>query len=483
MAPSPTGRFHIGGLRTILYNFALARKSGGTYVLRIEDTDQERFVPEAIDEILEVHDTYGLEPDESIKHGGDYGPYIQSKRLETYQEYAHQLVRGKFAYYCFLTKEETQKLQEKFRAENKKFRSPYRDMKREEALQLVKEGKPYTIRLKVKEGREIEFEDGIQGKMKFNTDEVDDQVLLKQDGFPTYHLAVVIDDHLMKISHVFRGVEWLPSTPKHILLYEAFDWEMPKHFHLPLILDPNGGKLSKRKGATAAMEFIESGYLADAVLNFLMLLGWSSPLERVHGEAEREIFSVEEFVELFETKDINKSSPVFNDEKLNWFNKEYIKMKSIDEFTRLFVHWVEKYASDKSFLEDILADTGLDRKLELVKERVTTLKDVLEQIKFFYVRPVNIDWNIKQLEKIKGKVADVRKDIIELFSSMDSNSTHWTHEKWENGIRSIADKHEIKHGDGFMVLRVATVGGPFSPPLFEALQILGRDEVLKRLKI
>ncbi len=481
-APSPTGYLHIGAVRTMLYCYALAKKQAGSYIVRIEDTDRTRFVEDAVEQIFEVHKLYGLEPDESEVHGGELGPYVQSERLDLYQQYAHELVQKGFAYYCFLTKEETADLQNKFKLENKRFRSPYRDQNINDSLKLIEEGTSYTVRLKVPADRTIIYEDGVQGKMRFHTDEVDDQILLKQDGFPTYHLAVVVDDHLMKITHVFRAFEWIPSTPKQVLLYEALGWKMPQHYHLSTILDPEGGKLSKRKGATAALEFIKEGYLPEAVLNFLMLLGWSSPLKREHGEAEKEIFSLQEFVELFDVKDLNKSNPVFDRQKLLWFNKEYIQNKSVEEFGQIFVNWLEKYSSDQDLKEQILADAKLDQKLALIKERTRLLPEALEMIRFFYKQPEKIEWNIKQLKNIDNtQVVSIKSEITSLFEDLSDNSENWMHEIWEKNMRKIADKFKIKHGDAFMVLRVAITGSPFSPPLFEALQILGKEEVLNRL--
>ncbi|MDQ7021188.1 MAG: glutamate--tRNA ligase [Candidatus Dojkabacteria bacterium] len=363
VAPSPTGYPHIGLIRTGLYCYALSKKNGGQFVLRLEDTDRSRFVEGATDEIYESFELYGLDIDESTKHGGDYGPYIQSERLDMYSEYAHLLVEKGAAYYCFLTPEETKNLQEQFRLENTRFRSPYRDMSLSESKQKVVSGESYVIRLKVPLDREITYEDGVQGKMKLNTNETSDVVLMKQDGFPTYHMAVAIDDHFMRISHVFRGFEWIPSIPVQILTYEALEWEMPKHYHLSVILNPDGkGKLSKRKGTTNAVKFIEDGYLPNAMLNFLMLLGWSSPLKVEHGEKEREIFSLEEFVELFDPNDLNKSNQRFDINKLNWFNKQYMNSTEIEEFKSIFITWLEKFRSDDELYNSVINDTKIGRK-------------------------------------------------------------------------------------------------------------------------
>lgn len=480
IAPSPTGMLHIGTLRTVLFDYALAKKHNGQFVLRIEDTDEKRFVEGAIDEIFEMLEEYKLEPDESIRHGGEYGPYIQSERKEIYQKYAQELIEKGHAYYCFLQGDELEVLQKSFRG--KGFRSPYRNQSIEESRKMIADGKPYAIRLKVPDNEIIEFTDGLQGYIKFDSNIVSDEVLIKSNGMASYHLAVVVDDYLMKITHVFRGVEWLSSTPKQVLIHKFLGIEMPPYYHLPVILDPDGGKLSKRKGTVSSKQFLVEGYLTDAILNFLMLLGWSSPEERKFGEKEREIYSLEEFIQLFDLADLNKSNAVFNRDKLLWFNKEYIKAKSNEELANVFKRWLEKYAEDKSLLDYVMSDSDLADKLGLVKERSSTLKDIPDQIKFFYETPTNIDWDIKQLEKVKDKLVDIKKDLYELHSSFNENPKNWTHEEWEKGIRAIGDKYEVKHGDIFMVLRVAIVGAPYSPSMFESLQLMSKEEILRRLE-
>lgn len=484
IAPSPTGELHIGHMRTILFDYALAKKYGGQFIVRIEDTDRKRFVEGSIDRTLDVIKSFGLTWDEGPRVGGEVGPYIQSERLEIYEKYAKELIEKDKAYYCFLTPEETKQLQETCRLQSRKLRSPFRNSTKKEIDELLKSKKPYVIRLKVTEGRNLKFHDEVLGDISFNTSEVDDQVLIKSDGFPTYHLAVVVDDHLMNISHVLRGNDWLPSTPKQILLYEAFGWELPKFIHLPNLKEKGEGtKMSKRKGAVFAVQFLELGYLPDAILNFLMLLGWSSPIERVPGEPEREIYSVSEFTKLFDIDRVQKTSLVaFDRDKLVWFNKEYLKNKSAQELSGIFVNWLENYARNKSMLEVIKTDEQLASKLALVKERSATLVDILDQIKFFYQRPQNINWKIQQLTPVSRQLSALREEIYSLINSFGDDNSKWSHELWENGMRAIGDKFGFKHGDIFMVLRVAVSGAPFSPPLFEAIQILGKEETLERLK-
>lgn len=509
-APSPTGSLHIGGVRTALYCLAMSRKHAGQFLVRLEDTDQKRLVPSSIDEIFYALEKYHLVADESLKHGGDFGPYVQSERLELYQKYAKELVERGGAYYCFLNPEEEDQLRASYRMDKASFRSPYRNATPEEVEAKLASGTKYVIRQKVPENEQIEFVDGVQGHMKFSSNEVDEGVLLKGDGFPTYHLAMLVDDHLMEISHVFRDATWIPSIPKHVLLYRTMGWEMPLMFHLSAILDPAGGKLSKRRGAVAAMEFLRLGYLPEAVLNFLMLLGWSSPLPHEFGESQREIFSMEEFIQLFDVKDLNKSNAVFDRTKLLWFNQKYINALSIDEFTTKFKDWAQtaietadlEFKVDEegdenaavkaeqyevnvarvNLMRSMLADSDLAAKLNLVQTREKILSEIPDSLAFFYSAPQNVDWGIKQLEKVPAdKIPAMKGEIAAFMESLGADATAWKHEDWEAGIRAIADKHEIKHGDAFMILRMAVVGSPFSPPLFESLQILGVDEILRRL--
>lgn len=480
-APSPTGFLHIGAVRTVLFCYALSKKNNGDFIVRIEDTDEKRRVEGAVEQIYKGLDDLGLVPDESSVHGGEFGPYIQSERKENYKEYAQKLIDSGSAYYCFLENEELEKLKEEFKGRG--FRSPYRDQEISVSEQMIKDGKSFTVRLKVPNGEIMEYKDGLQGAMRFNSDMVGDEILIKSSGMASYHLAVVVDDFLMKVSHVFRGIEWLPSTPKQILINRFLGLEMPGYYHLPIILDPEGGKLSKRKGAVAIGDFFEQGYLKEAILNFLMLLGWSSPEERIHGQKEREIYSLEEFIELFDLKNLNKSNGVFNREKLLWFNKEYIKLMPSSDLMSRFVAWVEKYKGENELTQLILSDYKLDKKIELVRERAKTLSEIFGMLEFFYVLSEPVEWEISQLDKVRENISDIKNDIKELFVSFDGDSGSWTHEAWEEGMRAIGDKYEMKHGDVFMVLRVAVCGQPFSPPLFESLQILGKDEVLRRLAV
>ncbi len=491
-APSPTGMLHIGGIRTAMYAYAMAKKNNGDFLLRIEDTDRKRFVESGVDDIYEMLDMYGLTPDESDRHGGDKGPYTQSKRLNVYKKYALELVRSGHAYYCFASKEEIEKQKAGHdQATQFKFNSPYRDMSIDEAEKKVSEGASYVIRQKIPPNREIIFEDALQGTIRFHTNDVDDTVLLKSDGYPTYHLAVVVDDYLMEISHVFRGVEWLPSTPRHLLLYEAFGWKCPSIAHLAIILDPDGGKLSKRKGAVSAREFINQGYLPEAILNFIMLLGWASPEKRAYGKSERELYTLVDFVDLFDMKDLNKSNPVFNREKLVWFNQKYIAALSGDQLVIRFSKWLNEHdgsdenKDDRKILREKIVEYGpdyLESILLLINSRIKTFSEIPNYIWHFYFPPKKIDFKIS---KDTASLSDVQiNGVLQDFVNELKKYPHfvdWSHDKWEAHTRGIAEKLKIKAGQAFMVLRIALLGSPFSPPLYESMGIIGTEKISKRM--
>lgn len=481
-APSPTGRLHIGGIRTALYSQAMAKHNQGQALLRIEDTDQTRFSPEGLEEIYAALDAYNLNPDESDRHGGNHGPYTQSKRLDLYQKYVQELIEKGGAYYCFLTSEEEENLKAISQGEHRAFRSPHRDLTAEEVAANLAAGKSYTVRQRIPAGRSIDFVDGVQGAMHFSTDDVDEGVLLKSDGFPTYHLAMLVDDHLMEITDVFRAFEWIPSIPKHVLLYETMGWEMPRLYHLSTILDPEGGKLSKRKGATAAIEFLAEGYLPEAVLNFLMFLGWSSPEERTYGESEREIYSLSEFIDIFDPKDLNKSNPTFDRVKLLWFNQKHISLLSEADLEAKFRTWVATYQGDAELTKLMLADLDLGKKLKLIQERVKLFTEIPDLLSFFYNKPTP-DFTIDQLKRVPAEqVPELLKKIYDLHAELSDDAASWQHSEWEPKMRALADAAGLKHGDMFMLLRIAIAGSPFSPPMFESLQLLGREEVLARLQ-
>lgn len=478
-APSPTGFLHIGSLRTALYSYAFAKSLGGEFVLRIEDTDMKRYVEGSIEGTEKILKSLGLKYDEGPDIGGPYAPYIQSKRLDIYRKKAEELVAKGKAYYCFCSEERLTKIRQE---QMKSKKQPMYDRKCmgipiEEAKERIKKGEKYVIRLKVPSGRKLELDDKLLGKVRWDSDGVDDQVLLKNDGFPTYHLAVVVDDIIMKISHITRGTEWLPSVPKHILIYEAFNYKFPIVAHMPVILDPEGGKLSKRKGNVSTEQFLAEGYLPEAILNFLMLLGWAP-------KNNREIFSLKEFVKEFSLERLNKSNPVFDRKKLLWFNGEYIRKYSTFDFTNKFKEWISNYYENQKMKKVILNDMNLEDKMKLIQERVFILSDAVKQIQFFYERKSFPDYsNIKGIKDYsKDDLKKVAGDYLTIIKVNYKDINNWRHDIWEKDIRMLADKYQWKHADMFMLIRLIICGSHISPPLFESMLIIGQKEIIARFE-
>jgi glutamyl-tRNA synthetase len=471
-APSPTGYVHIGSVQKMVYSYACAKKFGGDYILRIEDTDRTRFVEDAEQGIHEVHKVLGMQPDESPENPGKYGPYRQSERLELYKKYAEQLIAEGKAYYAFETPEELEVLRAAQRAsgDRARFRSEYRNYTPEQAQELLVAGKKAVVRVRMPEHETITYTDMIMGEISFNSDDLDDYVLLKSDGFPTYHLAVIVDDHLMEITHVFRGVEWIATSPLHVLLYKYFGWEMPEIAHIPNILDPKGGKLSKRSGSVAVSEFLANGYLPEAIINFMILLGWSP-------KTEQEFFSLEEFVKIFSLDNFNKSNPVFNREKLDWFNGSYIRKFSLSELAEKLKQWVAKYMPEDKILS-ALTPEQLEQAIALEQERAVTLKELYEKLNIFVNRPEKIAYDHKLVKKLTH--VQLRTILSDYKQQLESN-TQMSHEQWETMVRNLAEKLELKAGSVFMTLRLAITGLPATPPLFELTEVLGGAEHLERI--
>ncbi len=492
-APSPTGGLHLGGVRTVLYNYLFARKHGGDFILRIEDTDQSRYVQGAEEYIFECLKWCGIEPDESVLHGGEFAPYRQSERKAIYNEYAEKLVKDGFAYYAFDTTEELEEMRAKFKTHdnptpqyNHEIRERMRNsltLGEEEVHRLMSAGSPYVVRIKMPMNEEIKFTDMIRGEVNFHSSLVDDKVLLKADGMPTYHLAVVVDDHLMKISHAFRGEEWLPSAPVHILLWKyLFGLEnMPEWAHLPLILKPDGnGKLSKRDGdrlgfpvfamdwtdpktGEKATGFKERGFLPGAFVNMLAMLGWNDG-------TEQEIFTLDELCEKFSLERVHKSGAKFDYEKAKWFNHEWIKRNT-------------KYDL-RSTVYEILSQRGieindndkLEKVIELVKDRCTLLTDFYDQAKFFFSTPETVD-----VDSIKGKWNDDKTAFFkEWISSLDS--LEWKATSLEAKFKELAAAKNIKVGELMLPLRIMLVGGKFGPGVFDIAEIIGTEETKQRVE-
>ncbi len=458
IAPSPTGHdLHIGNLYTALINWVWVRKNKGRFVLRIEDTDRKRYVPGAEKRIINTLKTFGLTPDEGPSFGGDFAPYRQSQRLEIYKKYAKELVDKGFAYYCFCTPERLKKLREAQRAQGKMPRYDrycLHHFSRQEAEEKVKRGEPHVIRLLIPRNSRIEFTDLIRGKISFDSNLLDDQVLLKSDGYPTYHLAVVVDDHLMKITHVIRAEEWISSTPKHILLYKAFGWKPPIYAHLPILRNPDRSKLSKRKNPVWASWYLEEGYLPEALLNYLALMGWSHP-------EEKEIFDLKEFINVFDLKDVAPVGPIFDITKLTWMNSVYIKnTEDIKLAEKIFKFYNSRYPHEL-----------VKKTVPLIKTRIKTLKEYDHYCNFFLKAPNSYQKNLKQYNLILEK-------MIERYEKIKN----WRADIITSVSEEIVEEEKISTGKFFMILRVAITGNKITPPISESMEILGKEESLKRLK-
>ena len=460
MAPSPTGEYHIGHIRTLLYNWVYARKNKGKFIIRIEDTDRERYIEGATEAILNVISEYGFDWDEGPKVGGSFEPYIQSERLEIYKKYASQLVDKGKAYYCFCTEERLKQMREEQRENgiaSTKYDRLCLKLDKSEVEANLKENKPHVIRLKVPEDENIKFSDLVFGEISVNSNDLDDQVLIKSDGFPTYHMAVVIDDHLMEITHVMRGNDWIPSTPKHVILYKAFNWKMPIFIHLPNLKELGAAKkLSKRFGPVSAKEFLEQGYLPEALINFLMFLGWNPG-------TEKEMYSLEEFIKDFSIEKIHKTDLVaFDRQKLEWMNSQYIKKLSDEEFAERSLKFAPEGA-DKKILVKFAP---------LIKSRIKTLSELEEFIGFFFEQP-KVDK--KMLGNNWKKHLEVASRVIEKLSA-------WTLEDLNNSLTKEIEKNNFKISEFFMDLRVSITGKKITPPINDSIVLLGKKETLERLK-
>lgn len=464
MAPSPTGEVHVGSLSIILKNYAFAKKNGGQFILRIEDTDKVREVPGAAARLMDVIHAYGLDWDEGPDKGGPHGPYTQSEKLPAYKVRAEELVAKGQAYYCFCSKEKIEAAREAARASKvpPKYDRHCRSLSQAEVEAQLQSGADYVIRLKVPDHREIVFQDLIRGEISINSDIIDDQVLLKSDGFPTYHLAVVVDDHDMEITHIMRGDEWLSSTPKHILLYEAFGWQPPVFAHIPVYLNPDGqGKMSKRKGDVSAESYLNKGYLPEALLNFFMILGWTP-------KDQRDIVTLEEYVKEFDPSDLSKKSVAFDVIKLNWLNGIYIR-KMYEEHPADLVERLQKFLPS-----DFPADK-LTQILPLVFERLEKLSDIEELTSFFY-REFALD---RELLLKKATSELVVGQLEELKAALASGP--WSVEFLETTLRELQAQANYQKSQYFMMIRVAVTGKKATPPLFETMEVLGRERVLARL--
>ncbi len=463
MAPSPTGDIHVGSMSILLKNYAFAKKHGGSFILRIEDTDKEREVPGAIERILSCIRAYGLDWDEGPEKDGPFGPYTQSERLSIYKEYAQKLVDMGKAYYCTCSSERLFEMREAQKAAKippKYDRHCF--LNQDEIKKQIEAGEPFVIRLKTPESETVVVNDLIRGTIEFDSDTIDDQVLLKSDGYPTYHMAVVIDDHLMEVTHILRGEEWISSTPKHVLLYKAFGWIEPIFAHIPVYLNPDGkGKMSKRKGTVSAQSFLDRGYLPEALLNFFMILGWAHP-------EEKEVLTLAEFIEHFDPKDVSAKSVVFDLQKLNWLNGVYLRKLSIDELI----------AALRPFIPESCPQENLKEIVMLVHERLETLSDFSELTSFFYQDITQNKALLLKKATTPGEVSEQLKISAAALQEIEN----WKHEIIERVLRELQEKHDWKKSQYFMMLRVASTGKTATPPLFETMQYIGKKAILSRLK-
>jgi len=467
-APSPTGYLHVGGLRTALYNYLFAKRNNGKFILRIEDTDRNRYVEGAVEKLISSLKWAGLEYDEGPDVGGDYGPYMQSQRLDIYMKYAKELIDNGNAYYCFCTPERLQTLreqQEKQKLPQAKYDKHCLSLSKDEIEEKLNSGIPYVVRLNVQPNQKIIFNDIVRDVVTFDSNNVDDQVLIKSDGYPTYHLANVVDVHLMKISHVIRGEEWLSSTPKHVLLYDAFVWERPQFAHLPLLLNPDKSKLSKRQGDVAVEDYRDKGFLKDALVNFVALLGWNA------GD-DKEFYYLNELIDNFSLERVNKSGAVFDLQKLNWLNAEHLRKLTNEQILSLLKEDVLK--SEFSGLQ--LTDEYLLQIIFSMKERVSFVKEFITACPYFYKQPD--EYEQKSVEKNwKPETSSQMKILNQTFSKINNPSK----EDYENALSNTAEEVNVGKGKLIHPLRLAVSGQSTGPGMFDLLFILGKDEVVKRI--
>lgn len=462
IAPSPTGIAHVGTLYMALFNHAFAKQNNGQFLVRIEDTDRARFVEGAEQVIFDALTWAGITPDESPLHGGAHAPYRQSERLDIYKQYVDQLIASGNAYYCFATPDELKEMREQQQAAGlpPKYDGRYRDYPVEQALERVTNGETHVVRMRVPEGKSV-WHDLIRGEVEIDHAQIDDQVILKSDGFPTYHLAVVVDDFLMGVTHVLRGEEWISSTPKHLLLYKMFGWEEPKYAHMPLLRNTDRSKLSKRKNDVSIVSYRDKGYLPEALLNFLMLLGWSHP-------EGKEFISLDEFIQDFTIDRMQKTGPIFDLDKLNWMNGKYLREHlTQEEVLQRLESWLP-------------SDCSLDvaRKiLPLVLERLVTLADWEAYTAFFY-RDIAISPDLL----LKKSDAETVKDQLEKTSNALEAAQDFATTTIESILRSLQETHDWKKSQYFMMIRVAVTGQTATPPLFETMEALGKEVTLGRLK-
>jgi glutamyl-tRNA synthetase len=465
IAPSPTGDPHVGTAYVALFNYALAKKHGGRFVLRIEDTDRQRSNVESEEMIYDALRWLGLEWDEGPDKGGPHGPYRQSERSEIYREHVERLVASGDAYPCFCTRERLEELRAHQKAEKLQFGydGRCRGIPAEEAAARRAAGEEHVIRLAMPDGGEVTITDELRGPITFDWGQIDDQVLLKSDGFPTYHLANVVDDHLMDITHIIRAEEWISSLPKHVRLYEAFGWAPPVFCHLPLLRNADKSKISKRKNPVSLNHYRRAGYLPEAVLNYLALMGWTMP-------DERELFGLDEFVEAFTLDRISLGGPVFDIEKLTWLNGKVIRELGVEDLLA-------------RLRADLFSDEYLLQVLPLAHERVDTLQDFFSYATFFFTGDVEYDEKALKKLVLKGRNGPQSGKILrKLVEDALDPLMQWDLEGVEGALRGFCEANELSPKELFMPIRVAVTGRTATPPLFDTMVVLGKEVCRSRLR-
>ncbi len=484
-APSPTGFLHIGSLRSALFCCLAAKSMDGSLILRIDDTDQKREVKGAVDGLIKILDWIGIKFDEGPHIGGDFGPYIQSQRINVYKKYADELIKTGKAYYCFCSAERLQKMREDRQA--KKLPPRYdrccRDLSESKIEKKIKRGDKFVIRQKMPLDGEVIVHDELRGDIKFKAGDLQDHILIKSNGVPTYQFALVVDDHLMEISHVVRGEEWIPSFPKNILLYQSFGWKPPKFYHMPLTLNKEGGKLSKRQGDVAVEDYRAKGYLPEALINFCVLLGW-------HTKDDREIFTLKELEKEFKIGNVGTSPAIFDIEKLDYFNGYYIRQKPLDELVELCKPYLEKHLKKIADQGRAFVKIAADRRgiieytkkiITLEHERLKKLSEIGELTEFFFVD--KLEYQMELLVWKKMIIEEVKKNLKKVYELLEKiPNENWTNDSIEDALITYIKAKEEKVGNYLWPMRVALTGRKASPGPFDVAEVLGKKISLYRIK-
>lgn len=477
-APSPTGYLHVGNLRTAILAYILAKQNKGHFILRIEDTDRERYIPGAMEKLLTILPEFGLDYDEGpelknseIVQKGKYGPYIQSMRLDIYKKYAQELLDKGHAYYCFCSSERLTAMREEQQKNNlpPKYDRTCRNLTAQEVQAKLDAKTPYVIRMKIPDDQTIAFDDIVRGHVEFSSNDIDEQILMKSDGFPTYHFAVVVDDHLMQITHVIRGEDWVSSTPKHLLLYKYFHWEPPFFAHMSLLLNPDRTKLSKRKGDVAAEDFLTKGYLKEALINFIATIGWSE-----EAGSEQEVYSISDLIKKFDLSRLTKAGAIFNIEKLDWINAHYIKAKTVKELTELCLPYLKQVQPD-------ISQELAEKIVTISQERLKKLEDITQNINFLINQ--EITYQPELLVWKKSTTAQTKENLDKLVTFIHSfkDSDFKTVKSLEEKILPWIKENNYGVGDMLWPMRVALSGQQNSPSPFEIAWVLGQEITMQRL--